>query len=118
MSKSSSPPGYTLVEVIVALFIFSVGALALAATSAVIAREMTTNSLRERAALAASNRIEILRTQCVATSGEDTWRGVTTAWSAAPASAGALSVEGITTRSSSSGGGKTDTYRVTIGCGR
>jgi len=112
------PAGYTLVEVIVALFVFSVGALALAATSAVIAREMTTNSLRERSALAASNRLEILRSRCVATSGEETRRGVTSAWSAATASANGLSVEATTTRSSASGGEKTDTYRATIGCTR
>lgn len=110
------PAGYTLIEVIIALFVFAVGALALAATSAIIAREMTTNSLRERSALAASNRLEILRSQCVATSGEETRRGVKSTWSAARASARGITAEATTTRSSSAGGEKTDTYQVMLGC--
>ena len=58
------PNGYTLVETLVAIFVFCVGALALTGTSAVVARQLRANAVRELAARVDANRIELLLSQC------------------------------------------------------
>jgi prepilin-type N-terminal cleavage/methylation domain-containing protein len=59
-----TPRGYTLIEVVVAIVLFSVGALALGASSAFVARAMGRNAVRETAARAAANKIEIIKSKC------------------------------------------------------
>ena len=51
--------GITLIEVIVAILLFSIGSLGLAAASANITRQMTASVMRSRSALAARTRDEI-----------------------------------------------------------
>jgi Tfp pilus assembly protein PilV len=59
--------GFPLIEVLVALLIFEFGMLALAATSAVIARDLGAATRRARAHAQASHRVEGLRgTACSA----------------------------------------------------
>jgi type IV pilus modification protein PilV len=53
--------GFTLIEVLIALVIFEFGMLALAATSAVAARDLAEANHRIRAQAIASNRVEQLR---------------------------------------------------------
>ncbi|MDQ6872504.1 MAG: prepilin-type N-terminal cleavage/methylation domain-containing protein [Gemmatimonadota bacterium] len=73
--------GYTLIEVIVALFVFTVGALALAAASAMIARTMATNALRERAGRVAASRIASIKSQCSsAMSGSEQQQQIESTW--------------------------------------
>lgn len=50
--------GLTLIEVIVAILLFTIGSLGLAAASATIARQMAANVMRSRSALAARTRDE------------------------------------------------------------
>ena len=59
--RGASESGYTLIEIVVALLLFTVGGLALVATSAVIGRELNANATRERAGRIAATRLEILR---------------------------------------------------------
>lgn len=74
--------GYSLVETIVAIFVFAVGGLALASTSAVIGRELSANAVRERAARVATNRIEVLSAQCEdALAGSESVAGIQSSWS-------------------------------------
>jgi prepilin-type N-terminal cleavage/methylation domain-containing protein len=73
--------GYTLVEVVVALLVFTIGALALAASSAVVARTMHTNLLRERAGRIAASRIETIKSACsTAASGMENVEGIESRW--------------------------------------
>jgi prepilin-type N-terminal cleavage/methylation domain-containing protein len=65
MEGHSGSGGYTLIEVIIAIVVFAVGALALAASSAFVARAMARNALQETSARAAANRTEIIKSQCV-----------------------------------------------------
>jgi prepilin-type N-terminal cleavage/methylation domain-containing protein len=58
------PQGYTLIEIVVAVFVFCVGGLALASTSAVIARELSRDARRAAIAREAANRTEVLISQC------------------------------------------------------
>ena len=73
--------GYTLIEVVVAVLIFTAGGLALAGGSAVIGRTMAMNARRETATRVAMSRLEQLRAGCgSATSGADRAEGVGLRW--------------------------------------
>ena len=65
-----------------AIFLFSVGALAFAATTAVLLRSLTQAGIRERAARIASARLESLRPlPCgSAASGSELVQGIQSAW--------------------------------------
>jgi len=82
MQRRATVAGYTLVEIIVALLVFTIGALALVASGAVVGRGMAANALRESASRTAASRIELLESQCkTATSGSETVRNIESAWS-------------------------------------
>ena len=108
--------GYTLIEVVVALLLFTVGALALVATSAVIGRELNANAVRERAGRMAESRLEMLGAGCRgATAGREEHGGIESEWSVNfPDSAHVSLSESIVypTRR----GSRTDSYRLTVPC--
>lgn len=86
--------GYTLVESVVAIFVLSVGGLALASTSGVIGRELNANATRERAARLAANRIEILAALCEgAAGGSETTEGVRLSWAVSHSSVSSIAIE-------------------------
>ncbi len=87
--------GFTLVEVLVAILVLSVGLIPLVGTSAGITRMIGRGRMESRAARAASSRIEILRLAAHATSprctdptfvsgGPVTSGGMTESWLVAP----------------------------------
>jgi Tfp pilus assembly protein FimT len=108
--------GYTLIEIVVALLVFTVGGLGLVATSAVIGRELSANATRERAARIAGTRIEVLASACRgATEGQETIGGILSRWSVGfPDPSRVSLVESVTypTRT----GGRTDVYRAVVAC--
>jgi len=74
--------GYTLIEIIIALLLFTIGGLALASTSALIARATNADGVRERAGRIAASRLEILGIECQrAVSGRETLQQVESQWS-------------------------------------
>ena len=108
--------GYTLIEIVVAILLFTVGALALVATSAVIGRELNANAIRERAGRMAGSRLEILGAGCRgATAGRESRGGIESEWSVDfPDSAHVRLVESIVY--STRRGSRSDLYSVTIPC--
>lgn len=81
MQRRERRVGYTLVEIIVALFVFAIGALALAASSGIVAGAMANNAARELAARTAVSRLEMIASQCAtATSGRETVRQIESEW--------------------------------------
>jgi hypothetical protein len=108
--------GYTLLEMIIALFLFTIGGLALVAISAAVGRELDANALRERAGRIAASRLEILGAACRgATAGREILGRIRSEWSVSFPDSSHLSVlESITypTRR----GGRTDLYRATLSC--
>ena len=108
--------GYTLIEIVVAFFLFAVGGLALVATSAVIGLELPANATREQAGRIAASRLEILGTECQrARAGSEKIGRIESAWSVGfPDSSHVSLVESVTfpTRR----GSRTDLYRVTLPC--
>jgi prepilin-type N-terminal cleavage/methylation domain-containing protein len=74
--------GFTLVEVIVATLVFSIGALGLAGSAAAIVRQISANSLRSDAAFIARRRAEhAWQTGCSMQSGEERASGLHSVWS-------------------------------------
>lgn len=85
--------GYTLLETIVALLLFTMGGLALVTTSAVIGRAMRGNAVRELAGRMVANRLEILGAACRgAASGREVFQQIESEWTVAPLDSGRLSV--------------------------
>ena len=74
--------GFTLAELLVALMVFSVGALAMVATSANVMTLITSSKNRALAASIAASRFERMRSQPCSAHRTDsaTTRGVTEAW--------------------------------------
>ena len=109
--------GFTLIETVFAIFIFSIGALGFAATTAVILRSLAVATVRERSARIASARLETLRPlACGGQSGGETTQGVQSVWTVAPTNAGASVVERVTYVAA--GGTRTDTYTAFVPCAR
>ena len=81
MEEATGNTGYTLIETVVAIFVFSVGVLALAASSAAIGHALATSSRHELAARIASNRLELIRASCsVARSGSERYADIHSIW--------------------------------------
>ena len=80
--------GLTLVEIVVAILVFSVGALGLAAATAAITQQMTSSLLRSRAAGIARSRDETAHASgCASVSGgAEAQQGVNSTWSVSPGS--------------------------------
>jgi prepilin-type N-terminal cleavage/methylation domain-containing protein len=109
--------GYTLIEVIVALMVFTVGALGLAASSGVVARAMGTNARRELAARIAVSRIETIASQCAtAASGRETMLQIESEWATTRISAGIEVTESV--RCPAVGTACAANYRAKIWCPR
>lgn len=84
MSIPRERTGLTLVEVIVGMLVFTIGALGLAAGSAVVARQIASTTLGANAMAIARSRAERASAQgCSAsTSGEERRLGVRSVWRA------------------------------------
>jgi prepilin-type N-terminal cleavage/methylation domain-containing protein len=107
--------GYTLIEVVVALVVFTVGALALAATSGVVARSMESNSVHERAGRLARSRTEILKSECAAAvSGAETVGPIYSHWDVARSAGVAAILE--STRYELPSATHRDNYPATVWC--
>jgi Tfp pilus assembly protein PilV len=81
MQNFARTTGYTLIETIVAVLLFTVGGLALASTAGLVGRQLGTDSQRETAARVAASRMEKLRADCRVPSGQERVNGIESAWS-------------------------------------
>lgn len=108
--------GYTLVEIVVALFVFTTGGLALAAGSALLAREMGNNRLRAEASRLAAGRREIVRSTCrIAQSGSERRGSILSEWTVSPLDSTAVRLAG-TVSYMTARGSRTESYSATIAC--
>ena len=116
MRTRGGPRGFTLIETVVGMVIFTVGALALTASSALIAETMAISALREHGLRIASSRIAKLSSQCeAATSGRETVQQMESAWFVARPSPSRVSItESVSYMSPR--GARTQTYRTAVWC--
>ena len=116
METTRGTAGYTLIEVIVALLVFTVGALALAASSALIAQTMAANALRERSGRLAATRIALIKSQCgTAVSGSETVQQMESVWSVTRFNRSRVSITESVSYPSPRGP-RTRTYSTTVWC--
>ena len=107
--------GYTLIEIIVAVLVFTVGGLALASAGAVIIRAMALNGRRENATRLATSRLEQLRSTCdSAPNGADSARGVRLRWNVVDKSPSVRVVATVTYPTPS--GVHTETFHASFAC--
>lgn len=110
--------GFTVVEMMVAVMILSIGVLGLASTAAVVTRQMGGGSMQAMAASRASSRIEQLYAMnCTKLDGEygsATSRGITEEWKAAKTTRAVEVVMNVTYQTTR--GPRSQTYENTIPC--
>ena len=115
--RTTSRSGFTLVELVLATFVFAIGALALEATLAESARRMHRSSQLTLAASVARSRMESLAgSRCdVLRNGSDTTRSVISTWT--------VEVVGPSFRSVTQtvsylldGAARQDSYRALVRC--
>lgn len=108
--------GFTLIETIFAIFIFAVGALGLAATTAVLIRELAAAGVRERAVRIASNRLETLHGLSCGTArgGSELVQGIQSAWTVSPS--GQLISATVTVTYQLNGSPRTESYSSLFHC--
>lgn len=74
--------GFTIVEVVVAVMILSVGVLGLAGAAAIVTRMMGSSEMRSDASTVAAARFEALRgSRCPISSGAASGAGISETWS-------------------------------------
>lgn len=115
-SGTKSRAGFTLVELLVAMMVFAVGMLGLAATAASVTRLMGGASRQTIAANIAQSRLEKLRASPCSTlaNGADTVRGVVSAWTVQPVTRGVNITETVIFPTQR--GNRTRTYKTTLPC--
>jgi type IV pilus assembly protein PilV len=109
--------GFTLVEVMVAMLIFTIGLLGLATTSAVVVRQMGDAGRMGVAAAVAEARMEKLRVancKTAVASASDTVRTVISTWSVTPQTR-STRID-VTVTYVTRNGSRSQSYRSTVPC--
>ena len=108
--------GFTLVEIIVAMLLFTVGVLGVASTSAVVGRSLRVNSIRERAVRVAAQRIEQIAASCRgASGGSEMVEQIESRWTVTQRDSLRVEIAETVTYPSAEGR-RTDTYRSLVEC--
>ena len=109
--------GFTIVELLVALMIFAVGMLGLAATAGSVTKMMGGAKRQVLAATIAQSRLERLRSSpCTSiVSGADTTRGIVNKWTVSAVVRGMNVIDSVTFPTSRTDK-RTRVYFTTIGC--
>lgn len=113
-----SRPGFTLIEIVIAAFIFAVGVLALEATAVSSLLRMRRSSDLNLAALVARARLEKLAgSRCAdLTSGTDTIRSIISTWTIEPTASPSIRAVSQTVNYTIDGKDRVDTYRSMVPC--
>ena len=116
--RRSHRSGFTLIELVIAAFIFAVGALALEATAVASLRRMRRSIDLSFAASVARSRLETLAAaRCDGlASGSDEVRGVVSTWTVESTALPTVRAVAQTLTYSLDGRQRTDTYRSMIFC--
>ena len=114
---SGKRAGFTLVELLVAMMIFAVGMLGLAATAGSVTKMMGGAKRQTIAATVAQSRLEKIRSSPCTTllSGSDTVRGVVSAWTITAAARSVTVNETVTWRAARNTT-KSKVYQTTLSC--
>lgn len=110
--------GFTIVELVVAVLVLTVGLLGLASAAAVVTRMIAQGDRYTEASTLANRQLEVLRSQTCAnlTDGSTTVGRFQLSWTVASISGGRGRQVTITVVSPTSRGTRTDTFYNTIVC--
>lgn len=113
-------PGFTLIEVVLAAFIFAVGVLALEATAVTALRQMRRSAALSVAASTARTRLEKLAGSRCATviGGADTINGVLSVWTVENTPSPSIRAVSQTVTYELDGADRSDSYRAMVSCSR
>ncbi|MEO5903602.1 MAG: prepilin-type N-terminal cleavage/methylation domain-containing protein [Gemmatimonadaceae bacterium] len=107
--------GLTLVEVMIAILVFAIGALGLAATSGAVVRQLVSSEQRTRAAQIAATRLEKLNASpCSSSSSLESSWGITSSWSTSVGISRVALEQALTRRDSK--GVHSDTFLAAAPC--
>lgn len=111
--------GFTIVEVLVAVLILTVGLLGLATTAATVTRMISQGQRYSEAASLAAQRFEILRSQsCSAmTNGTGTQGRYSLTWTIAGTAGGKANTVKVVVTSPTASATRADSFQTTIFCG-
>lgn len=111
--------GFTIVEVLVAVLILTVGLLGLATTAATVTRMISQGQRYSEAASMAAQRFEILRSQsCSAMAGGSSTQGrYSMTWSVTPSANGNVDTVKVVVTSPTASATRADSFQTTIFCG-
>ena len=111
--------GFTIVEVLVAVMVLSIGVLGLAGAAAIVTRMMGSSEMQSDASTVASARFESLRgTRCPLAAGSASGAGITERWSVSQlGNAGYRMYEVVdSVRYQNRSGQRTQAYRSVVQC--
>lgn len=116
--RLSPRSGFTLIEMVIAAFIFAVGVLALEATAVTALRQLRRSADLSLAAAAARTRLEKLAgSRCDGLAGGvDTIGAVVSAWSIEPTAASSIRGVSQTLTYKLDGAERADSYRAMVQC--
>jgi Tfp pilus assembly protein PilV len=118
-SRARRRSGFTIIEVIAAVMMLTIGVLGLAGAAAIVTRMMGSAEVQSDAAAIAAARFETLRgTRCPITSGSATTAGVSERWSATQIGGNAYRMYDVvdSVRYRSHGGTRANAYRSVVQC--
>ena len=118
MSRTKNRDGFTVIEVIIAIVILSIGLLGLTATAASVTRMVAQGQRYNRASALANERFERVRAlRCTAmTAGSSTQGNYTIAWTVTSVSGGRGREIGVSVTSPTGRGTRTDNFTTTVPC--
>lgn len=109
--------GFTLVEVMIAVLVLSVGLLGLASTAALVTRMIGQGDRYSEATVLASRQIEAIRARrCAAVSNSETVGQYTVKWTLTSALNGRAQQVVVTVTSPTGRGTRSDTFYATVVC--
>lgn len=114
----SNQRGFTIIEVLVAVLVLTVGILGLATTAALVTRMIGQGERFSQASTMAAEQFEIFRSQqCTSlAAGNATRGGITLSWTVQNAAGGRARTVTIEVLTPTGRGTRADTFSTTIGC--
>jgi type IV pilus modification protein PilV len=111
--------GFTIVEVLVAVLVLTVGLLGLAATAATVTRMISQGQRYSEATTLAAQRFEVLRSQsCTAmAAGSETHGRYSVAWTLTSVNSGKANQVTVVVVSPTARATRADSFQTTIPCG-
>jgi prepilin-type N-terminal cleavage/methylation domain-containing protein len=119
LSNRQSTRGFTIIEIVIAIMLLSIGLLGMVTTAALVSRMIAQGQRYSMASTLANQRFEklsALRCSGIGTSGADTVGRIVITWTASSVNSGAGKLITMTVVSPTGKGDHTDKFTNTVAC--